>query len=187
MKILYEDYEKETTSYQYIPGFLAFKEVPVYTILFDRLRANKPELWPEVLLVDGNGILHTRGFGAASHIGVVIDIPSVGVGKNVFAVDGITQHGVKELCDKTLLKGGDLQPLVGDSGKVWGIAYRSTDESKNPIIISVGHRVSTETAIKVTKACIRKFRIPEPIRMADQKSRTLVREIYDNPPSSTEK
>lgn len=108
MKVLYEDFEKETTDYPYIPGFLAFKEVPVYSILFKRLKEGKPELWPEVLLVDGNGILHTRGFGAASHIGVVMDIPSVGVGKNVFAVDGITQFGVKDLCEKSLLKGGDI-------------------------------------------------------------------------------
>ena len=70
-KVLYEDFEKETAEYPYIPGFLAFKEVPVYTILFSRLKESKPELWPDVLMVDGNGILHTRGFGCASHIGVL--------------------------------------------------------------------------------------------------------------------
>ena len=85
------------------------------------------------------------------------------MGKNVFAVDGISQQGVKELCDKTLLKGGDQVALVGDSGKNWGIAYRSTSESKNPIIISIGHKISIETAVNVVKACIRKFRIPEPV------------------------
>jgi deoxyinosine 3'endonuclease (endonuclease V) len=89
MKILYEDFEKETTAYPYIPGFLAFKEVPVYSILFKRLKGHD-DLWPDVLLVDGNGILHTRGFGIASHIGVTMDLPSVGVGKTVFAVDGIS-------------------------------------------------------------------------------------------------
>ena len=90
IKVLYEDYEKETADYPYIPGFLAFKEVPVYSILFQRLREKTPLLWPQVLLVDGNGILHTRGFGCASHIGVLTDIPSIGVGKKVFAVDGLT-------------------------------------------------------------------------------------------------
>ena len=88
------------------------------------------------MLVDGNGILHTRGFGCASHIGVLMDIPSIGVGKTVFAVDGLTQIGVKKLCEKNLLKGGDLIELIGDSGKVWGAALRSTDDSKNPLIIS---------------------------------------------------
>ena len=71
MKILYEDHEVETADYPYVPGFLAFKEVPVYTILFDRLKKTKAELWPDLLMVDGNGILHTRNFGCASHIGVL--------------------------------------------------------------------------------------------------------------------
>jgi deoxyinosine 3'endonuclease (endonuclease V) len=138
----------------------------VYTILFSRLRANKPELWPQVLLVDGNGILHTRGFGCASHVGVIMDIPTIGVGKNVFAVDGISQQGVKELCDKTLMKGGDQVSLIGDSGREWGVAFRSTNDSKNPIIISIGHRVSSLTAVNVVKACIKKFRIPEPVSLS---------------------
>ena len=99
-----------------------------------------------------------------------MDLPSVGVGKNVFAVDGITQLGVNEQCEKALLKGGDKLELVGDSGRKWGIAYRSTNESKNPIIISVGHRISLDTALKVTKACIRKFRIPEPVSYQDSDS-----------------
>jgi len=107
-----------------------------------------------VLLVDGNGILHTRGFGAASHIGVLMDLPSIGCGKTVFAVDGLSQIGVKKLCEANLHKGGDLIKLEGNSGKVWGAALRSTSDSKNPIIISVGHRVSLETAIDVIKACI---------------------------------
>lgn len=180
MKIVYEDFEQETADYPYIPGFLAFKEVPVYTILFARLRQNKPDLWPDVLLVDGNGILHNRGFGCASHIGVLQNIPSIGVGKTVFAVDGLTQLGVKDLCDQTLHKGGDLVELVGNSGKVWGAALRSTNDSKNPIIISVGHRITLKTAIDVVKACVKKFRIPEPIRCADLKSRSLVKKYYDS-------
>ena len=53
--VLYEDYEIDTTDYPYIPGFLAFKEVPSLTILFNRLREKSPEFWPQVLLVDGNG------------------------------------------------------------------------------------------------------------------------------------
>ena len=107
------------------------------------------------------------------------DLPCIGVGKTVFAVDGITQFGVKELCEKELRKGGDLVELVGTSGKVWGAALRSTNDSKNPIIISVGHRITLSTAIRVVKACILKFRIPEPIRCADLKSRTLVKQYYD--------
>ena len=92
MKQIYEDFEVEEAHYPYIPGFLAFKEIPAYEKLFDRLFAfaNYEKVKPDVLLVDGNGVLHTRGFGCASHVGVVFDLPSIGVGKTVFAVDGIT-------------------------------------------------------------------------------------------------
>ena len=69
--LLYSDFEQDTTEYPYIPGFLAFKEIPVYTKLFQRLKDNQPNLWPQLLLVDGNGVLHTRNFGCASHIGVL--------------------------------------------------------------------------------------------------------------------
>lgn len=181
MKVLYEDYEQDEIEYPYIPGFLAFKEIPSYKKLFSRLKEKAPELWPELLLVDGNGILHNRGFGCASHVGVVFDIPSIGVSKTVFAVDGLTKKGVADLAQESLKKGGDIVKLVGDSGKVWGAALRATDDAKNPLIVSVGHRVSLETALECTYACIDKFRIPEPIRQADLRSRDKVREIYDNP------
>ena len=87
---------------------------------------------------------------------------------------------MKDLCEKTLHKGGDLVELVGNSGRVWGAALRSTSESKNPIIISIGTKVSLTTAIDVVTACIKKYRIPEPIRCADLKSRSLVKKYYDN-------
>ena len=179
MQVLYEDFEKEIADYPYIPGFLAFKEVPIYTTLFERLRQNKPELWPELLLVDGNGILHTRGLGCASHIGVLFDLPTIGVGKTVFYIDGISKDVVKTKSDENLNKGGDYVPLVGDSGKTWGVALRSTDQSSKPVIVSQGHRVSLQTAIDATLACIRGVRIPEPIRQADLRSRVLVKKFYD--------
>ena len=178
--VLYEDFEKNETDYPYVPGFLAFKEVPSYTVLFDRLNEKRPDLWPELVMCDGNGILHQRGFGIASHIGVVFDIPTIGVGKTVFAVDGLTAKGVKALCDAELHNGGDKVELTGTSGKVWGAALRATDDSKNPLIISIGHRVSLETALEVTQACITNFRIPEPIRQADKRSRAIVKQVYDN-------
>jgi len=179
MKVLYEDYEKDSTDYPYIPGFLAFKEVPVYTILFNRLRQNKPGLLPDLLFVDGNGILHTRNFGCASHVGVVFDIPTIGVGKTVFYIDGIKKETVKQMSEQNLKKAGDTVELRGDSGKVWGVALRSTNESTNPLIVSQGHRVSLDTAINATLACIDKFRIPEPIRQADLRSRSLVKKYFN--------
>jgi deoxyinosine 3'endonuclease (endonuclease V) len=64
-----------------------------------------------------------------------------------------------------LHKGGDIVNLEGNSGRIWGAALRSTTGSINPIIVSVGHRISLETSIRVVKACISKYRIPEPVRL----------------------
>ena len=71
--------------------------------------------------------------------------------------------------------------MVGTSGKVWGAALRATDGAATPLIVSIGHRVSLETALEATQACIGEFRIPEPIRQADLRSRALVRATYDKP------
>jgi len=71
-------------------------------------------------MCDGNGILHTRGFGIACHLGVLVDIPTVGVAKTFFSVDGIHEPEIKALSNQLLLKGGDHFNLVGKSGAVWG-------------------------------------------------------------------
>jgi len=78
-----------------------------------------------------------------------------------------------------LEKGGDVYELKGKSGKVWGAALKSTDKSTNPIIISVGHRISLNTALEIIVNCC-KTKIPEPIRQADLRSREKVKEIYDS-------
>lgn len=177
LKVVYEDYETDTDLDQpYIPGFLAFREIPVYDPLFKRLASNRPDLWPQILMVDGNGILHTRGFGLACQLGVIYDIPTIGCAKTPFAVDGLTKMNIKEQVEKNCSKGGDYTLLVGDSGRTWGAALRATDESSQPMYISIGHRISLETAIDVVNLTLDKFRIPEPIRQADLRGRAKIRE-----------
>jgi len=147
----------------YVPGFLAFREVdPLLQLI------SESPIQPQVILVDGNGILHVRGFGLASHLGVLAGIPTIGVGKTVFAVDGITAFKVKQ-ASKGLGVGEHVE-LVGNSGKTWGAALRCTEESTNPVIVSVGHMVCLATAIEVVKRCCF-YRVPEPIRLADKISR----------------
>ena len=175
LKIVYEDYKLVKMDEPYIPGFLAFREVKHLVNLINDLKNNHPEYIPQVILVDGNGILHTKGFGLASHLGVLIDIPTIGCSKNVFNVDGINKIKVKEIANKFLNKGGDYYPLIGDSGEQWGWAYRSNDESKNPMIISLGHKISNETALKTVKISTI-HRIPQPIRYSDKISRRLIAE-----------
>ena len=178
LKIVYEDYNLVKMDEPYIPGFLAFREVKHLVNLINDLKNNHPEYIPQVILVDGNGILHTKGFGLASHLGVLIDIPTIGCSKNVFNVDGISKIKVKEIAKKFLNKGGDHYPLIGDSGEQYGWAFRSNDESTNPMIISLGHKISNETALKIVKLCTI-HRIPQPIRFSDKISRRLIAE-YEN-------
>ena len=115
-------------------------------------------------MVDGNGILHTRQFGCASHIGVQFDIPTIGVAKTAFDVDGLNKGVVDQICTQNLKASGDVAPLVGKSDKTWGAALKCTEDSKNPIFVSIGHRVSLDTAVCIAKLTIDKYRIPEPIR-----------------------
>ena len=178
LRIVYEDYSLVKMDEPYIPGFLAFREVKHLVNLINDLKNNHPEFIPQVILVDGNGILHTKGFGLASHLGVLIDIPTIGCSKNVFNVDGISKIKVKEIAKKFLNKGGDHYPLIGDSGEQYGWAFRSNDESTNPMIISLGHKISNETALKIVKLCTI-HRIPQPIRFSDKISRRLIAE-YEN-------
>ncbi len=173
LKIVYEDYKLVTIDEPYVPGFLAFREVKHFVNLIEDLKKNSPQYIPQVILVDGNGIFHNKGFGLASHLGVLVDIPTIGCGKTVFAVDGITKRKVENIYYYELKKKGDSKKLIGKSGVQWGYAVRTTKEDDVPMIISIGHKISNETALQIAKkACI--YRVPEPIRLSDKISRRLV-------------
>ncbi|KAG5573681.1 hypothetical protein H5410_063447 [Solanum commersonii] len=175
-KVVYEDSSIVRLHIPYLPGFLAFREAPVLLELLDKMKNNAHCFYPQLLMVDGNGLLHPRGkfcFGLACHIGVLADLPTVGVGKNLHHVDGLTQSTVREL----LQAAGSPEhvlPLIGDSGCTWGAAMRSSEGSLKPIFISVGHRISLATAIEIVRMTCR-FRVPEPIRQADIRSRERLR------------
>lgn len=174
LNILYEKYQFVQITEPYVPGFLAFREVNHLVSLLSEVKTSNPELYPEVILVDGNGILHSNRFGLASHLGVLVDLPTIGCGKTVFAVDGINKRKVRAITDK-FTHGGQFKKLVGFSGAIWGAALRSTDDSKIPLIISQGNKVTLDTAIDVVKMTT-KHRVPEPIRLADKISRRIVAE-----------
>ena len=179
-EIVYEDYKLIKIEEPYIPSFLAFREVNPYVDLINILKTKKPEYIPQVILVDGNGILHTRGFGIASHLGVLVDLPTIGCAKTVFALyeEGITKNYVGNIYYKYLRKFGDSYPLIGKSEVQWGYALRSTNEYDTPLIISIEHKVSNETALEVVKMCCY-YKEPEPIRLADKITRRLIK-AYQN-------
>ncbi len=94
-----------------------------------------------MILLDGNGILHSNYCGFASHLGVLLNLPTIGIGKTLFYIDGLTKDKVKEQCEKDIKKAGDCSLLRGDSGKVWGAAIRNTENAKNPIFVSIGTKI----------------------------------------------
>ncbi|XP_031454798.1 endonuclease V isoform X3 [Phasianus colchicus] len=137
----------------------------------------------QVLLVDGNGLLHQRGFGVACHLGVLTDLPCVGVAKNLLHVDGLVKDELHKEQIRSLQKKGDTFPLMGTSGAVLGMALRGCNNSSKPLYVSVGHRICLETAVHLVKSCC-KYRIPEPIRQADIRSRAYIQKQMCSPPAA---
>ncbi|KAJ1919539.1 hypothetical protein H4219_001894 [Mycoemilia scoparia] len=169
----------------YKAGYLAFKELPHFLTLHKRLIQKRPELVPQVLFVDGNGVLHPRKFGSACHIGVSLNIPTIGVAKNFLQLTHnssdeilLTMNGVKSKFKECLVDGQNVLHIKDKSGFIYGAALAPTPEITSPIFVSVGHRVSLDVALALTSICC-KFRVPEPIRHADIISRIESRKIED--------
>eukprot|EP01135_Chromosphaera_perkinsii_P003401 Nk52_evm25s242 gene=Nk52_evmTU25s242 len=260
--VLYKRLKVVSVTEPYIAGFLAFREAPHVLGLFKDAgreeeeggdcdaKVKKSRDWdkeegdvkfrvPDVLLVDGNGIMHERGCGLASHLGVLLDIPTIGVTKNLYWVEG--RDGDKERKDereeedneevgsakamKQKLKEHYLNQVRSKNNTdiqmdlyaptalnsimptdpsnttntnerfVWGRALwgssqgqqcntkhthkRSPPKSCNPIYVSVGHGVGLDDACSIVRQSC-KYRIPEPIRQADLRSRELARKMSAN-------
>lgn len=138
------------TTMPYIPGFLSFRETPALMAAW-QLLSHKPDL----LFVDGHGISHPRRLGVASHFGLLVDVPTIGVAK-------------KRLCGKfepLAAEPGALVPLL-DKGEQLAWVWRSKARC-NPLFIATGHRVSVDSALAWVQRCMKGYRLPEPTRWAD--------------------
>jgi len=174
LEVVYEDYQVVTLDAPYMAGFLAFREVKHEVKLIEKLRNTHPEYLPQVIFVDGNGVWHQRGFGIASHLGVLVDIPTIGISKNVLVTDGVTQAFVQHYTNTQLRYAGDHYVIKGiKRGLVLGAIYKHVDHQIQPIMISIGHRISLDSAITLTKLCSL-HKIPEAIRQADLRSRRFI-------------
>jgi deoxyribonuclease V len=140
---------RRPTTFPYIPGFLSFREVPAVLDALEKLTTA-----PDLLLCDGQGIAHPRRFGIACHLGLLTDLPSIGVAKSLL----VGKHG--EVPDER----GGWVPLM-HKGETIGAALRTRPGTK-PLFISTGHQVSLETAIAYTMRCTTKYRLPETTRFA---------------------
>ena len=140
---------RSPTRFPYVPGLLSFREIPAVLDALAELR-----IGPDLLLCDGQGYAHPRRFGYACHLGVWTGLPVVGVAKTrLIGEHGPVPQGRGQWC-----------PLV-DAGEVIGAVLRSRSGVK-PIYVSVGHRVSLDTAIALVMACVTRYRLPETTRWA---------------------
>ncbi|MFE6460451.1 endonuclease V [Streptomyces cinereoruber] len=152
-------------SFPYVPGLLAFREIPTVLAALDSLTAD-----PGLLVCDGYGLAHPRRFGLASHLGVLTGRPSVGVAKNPFAF-AYEEPGPAR---------GDTSPLLADGEEV-GRAVR-TRAGVKPVFVSVGHRVSLAGACAHTLRLTPRYRLPETTRHADSLCRRALKDALGDHP-----
>lgn len=135
--------------FPYIPGLLSFREIPPLLEAWKRLDEE-----PDVIVFDGQGIAHPRRMGIATHMGLVLDRPTIGCAKSVLT-GRFKEPGAEP---------GDSSPLV-DRGEVIAAALRTKKKTK-PVFISPGHRMDLDSAVRIMMQTVRGYRIPEPTRQA---------------------
>jgi deoxyribonuclease V len=154
LEILERHIHEEPIRMAYIPGLLSFREAPCVLGAFARLRQQ-----PDLVMVDGQGIAHPRRLGIASHLGLWLDLPTIGCAKSI-----LTGHHA-QLGEEM----GSWVPLL-DKGETIGAVVRTRAHVK-PMIISLGHRISLGTSLRYVLVCCKGYRLPEPTRQADKLSK----------------
>ncbi|KAH1213019.1 Endonuclease V [Glycine max] len=155
LQVLYQDFSLVTLQVPYVPGFLAFREAPVLLQLLEKMKRSNNPFYPQVL-----------GWP------VILELRPI---SQQLGLERIVREllGAEENCSE------DFINLVGCSGHIWGVAMRSTQGSIKPIFISIGHKISLQTAIMIVQMTC-KYRVPEPIRQADIRSRDYIRKLEAN-------
>ncbi len=149
LKVTEVETAEDKIHFPYIPGLLSFREAPLVLTVCQKLSTE-----PDLILADGQGIAHPRRFGIASHIGLFLNIPTIGCAKS-------------RLCGThapVTAEAGAYAELT-ENGEVIGVALR-TKANVSPIYISIGHKIDLPTAILWVMECCRKHRLPEPSRLA---------------------
>lgn len=156
----------------YQAGFLAFRELDSYILVFQCLMARHMDIYDKIgfVMLDGNGILHPNGLGLTSHFGVITNLRTIGCGKKLHQIDGMDHKVIRAELDNLRV---NEHELIGTSGTVYGWAMRRQGVL-NPVYISPGHLVSIRDSLEVTRALMI-HREPEPIRQADRLSREYIR------------
>ena len=162
LELVEKVYSHGPVTLPYVPGYLSFREADNVVRAFGQLGQR-----PDVLMVDGHGIAHPRRLGIAAHLGVLLDVPTFGVAKH--KLFGTYQEPGPEK--------GDVSPLTDPkTGELLGEVLRSKNKVQ-PLFISAGHRCDQATALRLTLACLRGYKLPEPTRLADHWAEEFKREV----------
>lgn len=148
----------DETTFPYIPGLLAFREMPVLLKAWNQLQSK-----PDVLILDGHGIAHPRRMGIATHFGIEVDHPTIGCAKNILT-GSHEELGIEK---------GDKAELI-DGDDIVGIALRSRT-NVNPIYVSPGHHLSFDDAYSIVMQSLTKYKLPQTSRLAHQWANKLRR------------
>lgn len=140
--------------FPYVPGLLSFRELPALLAAWRKLRTR-----PDAVIVDGQGLAHPRRFGLACHLGVLLGVPTIGCAKSRLI-------GTYDEPDEAR---GSSSPLK-EGGETIGAVLR-TQDGRNPLFVSIGHKVSLAAAVRIVLACAVRYRLPEPQRFADHLSK----------------
>ena len=141
----------DSITFPYVPGLLSFREAPLILSACEELTVE-----PDILMVDGQGIAHPRRLGLAAHLGLCLDVPTIGCAKSRLC----GSHGEPNNDP------GDYAELF-DGGEVIGAVVRTRSGVK-PVYISIGHKIDLAASIKTVLDCCRGYRLPEPTRLAHQ-------------------
>ena len=156
LEVIEEATATGVSSFPYIPGLFSFRELPLIIEAMETLNT-----LPQIIVCDGQGLAHPRRFGLACHLGVLFDIPTIGCGKSRYIGD-YHPPGANR---------GDRTPLL-DNDEIIGTVLR-TQTGINPLFISIGHRISLDSACNIALKLCSRYRLPETTRAADHLARGL--------------
>ncbi|OMF43414.1 deoxyribonuclease V [Paenibacillus peoriae] len=152
---------EDSVQFPYISGLFSFRELPSIVKAFKQIKT-----FPQLVVCDGQGIAHPRRFGLASHLGVIFDIPTIGCGKTKLLGDFQEPSQERGACS-----------LLVDREEIIGSVLR-TQENIKPLFVSVGHRISLDTACNWILKLSPRYRLPETTRQADQLVKKVLSKIY---------
>lgn len=162
LKVVESKFHKMQITFPYVPGLFSFREIPAIKEAYNKLNTK-----PDIVICDAQGIAHPKGVGMATHLGIELDIPTIGCAKKrLFGEYNEENLGLNK---------GDFEYLRNKDEKI-GVVLRTQDKIK-PMFVSIGHKVSLNSAINIINHLTPKYRLPETTREGDQLVNSLMKNI----------